>query len=108
METFKEALDRRVLVCDGAMGTILYARGVFINKSFDALNLTNAELVEGVHREYVHAGADILETNTFGANRIKLGLFGVAESLRDINIAGVRLARPEPRGPRWHRSARAR
>ena len=93
METFKEALDRRVLVCDGAMGTILYARGVFINKSFDALNLTNAELVEGVHREYVHAGADILETNTFGANRIKLGLFGVAESLRDINIAGVRLAR---------------
>src|ERR1700745_1790316 len=93
MQSFREALDQRVLVCDGAMGTMLYSRGVFINKSFDAMNLTQADLVESVHDEYVRAGADILETNTFGANRIKLGSFGVADDLRRINIGGARLAR---------------
>ncbi len=82
-----------MLVCDGAMGTMLYARGVFINKSFDAMNLTQAPLVEAVHQEYVRAGADILETNTFGANRIKLGSFGLADRLKDINIAGAQIAR---------------
>jgi homocysteine S-methyltransferase len=75
------------------MGTMLYSRGVFINKSFDAMNLTQPDLVEDVHREYVRAGADVLETNTFGANRIKLGSFGLADRLKDINIAGVRIAR---------------
>jgi homocysteine S-methyltransferase len=93
MKPFAEALAERVLVCDGAMGTMLYSRGVFINKSFDAMNLTQADLVEDVHREYVRAGADLLETNTFGANRIKLGSFGLADKLKDINIAGVRIAR---------------
>src|SRR5437762_2127668 len=93
MIKFSEALDQRVLVCDGAMGTMLYSRGVFINKSFDALNLTQPELVEDVHREYVRAGADVLETNTFGANRIKLATFGLADKLKDINLAGVRIAR---------------
>ncbi|MGE0705081.1 MAG: bifunctional homocysteine S-methyltransferase/methylenetetrahydrofolate reductase [Vicinamibacterales bacterium] len=93
MTKFIDALAERVLVCDGAMGTMLYAKGVFINKSFDALNLTQAGLVEDVHREYVSAGADILETNTFGANRIKLGSFGLADSLKAINIEGVRIAR---------------
>jgi homocysteine S-methyltransferase len=75
------------------MGTMLYSRGVFINKSFDAMNLTQGELVESVHQEYVRAGADILETNTFGANRIKLGSFGLADRLRDVNQAGVKIAR---------------
>jgi methionine synthase / methylenetetrahydrofolate reductase (NADH) len=93
MRPFFEALKERVLVCDGAMGTMLYSRGVFINKSFDAMNLTQPDLVEDVHREYVHAGADVLETNTFGANRIKLGSFGLADKLKEINIAGVRIAR---------------
>jgi homocysteine S-methyltransferase len=93
MKPFAEALAERVLVCDGAMGTMLYSRGVFINKSFDAMNLTQPDLVEDVHREYVRAGADVLETNTFGANRIKLGSFGLADKLKDINIAGVRIAR---------------
>src|SRR5215510_12673480 len=93
MQDFRELLGRRVLVCDGAMGTMLYARGVFINKSFDAMNLTQPGLVEGVHREYVNAGADILETNTFGANRIKLGSFGLADKLHEINVAGARLAK---------------
>ena len=74
---FLDALRERVLVCDGAMGTMLYSRGVFINKSFDAMNLTQGPLVEAVHQEYVLAGADILETNTFGANRVKLATFGL-------------------------------
>jgi methionine synthase I (cobalamin-dependent) len=93
MIKFMDALSERVLVCDGAMGTMLYSRGIFINKSFDAMNLTQAELVESVHQEYVRAGADILETNTFGANRIKLGSFGLADRLHDVNIAGVAIAR---------------
>jgi methionine synthase / methylenetetrahydrofolate reductase(NADPH) len=93
MTKFTDALGERVLVCDGAMGTMLYSRGVFINKSFDAMNLTQAPLVEAVHQEYVLAGADILETNTFGANRIKLASFGLADKLREINIAGAQIAR---------------
>jgi homocysteine S-methyltransferase len=90
---FLEALDERVLVCDGAMGTMLYAKGVFINKSFDALNVTQPDLVGDVHQEYVRAGADIVETNTFGANRIKLGSFGIADKLHAINEQGARIAR---------------
>src|SRR4051812_28366670 len=92
-KSFSEAIEERVLVCDGAMGTMLYAKGVFINKSFDALNLTNADLVRAVHAEYVHAGADIVETNTFGANRIKLGSFGLADKLYEINRSGASIAR---------------
>jgi homocysteine S-methyltransferase len=100
-ESFLDALNQRVLVCDGAMGTMLYARGVFINKSFDALNLTRPELVAQVHREYVEAGADILETNTFGANRIKLGSFGLADRLREINERGVAIARDAAGDRAW-------
>src|SRR5213082_2487865 len=90
---FLTAIDDRVLVCDGAMGTMLYAKGVFINKSFDALNVTQPDLVAEVHQEYVRAGADIIETNTFGANRIKLGSFGLADQLSDVNKRGVMIAR---------------
>ncbi|HZP47149.1 MAG TPA: bifunctional homocysteine S-methyltransferase/methylenetetrahydrofolate reductase [Vicinamibacterales bacterium] len=93
MKPFVDALAERVLVCDGAMGTMLYAKGVFINKSFDALNLTQPDLVAQVHEEYVRAGADIIETNTFGANRIKLGSFGLADKLHEINVEGARIAR---------------
>ena len=93
MKPFLEAIDERVLVCDGAMGTMLYAKGVFINQCFDALNLTAAGRVAEVHAEYARAGADVIETNTFGANRIKLRGFGLADRLRDINVEGARLAR---------------
>jgi methionine synthase I (cobalamin-dependent)/5,10-methylenetetrahydrofolate reductase len=93
MQKLLEALDERVLVCDGAMGTMLYARGVFINKSFDALNITQPDLVAEVHQEYLRAGADIVETNTFGANRIKLGSFGLADKLDAINEQAARIAR---------------
>ena len=91
--SFLEALHDRVLVCDGAMGSMLYDRGVFVNQSFEALNLTRPELVVEIHRAYVDAGADIIETNTFGANRPKLAGFGLADRFAEINVAGVRLAR---------------
>jgi methionine synthase / methylenetetrahydrofolate reductase(NADPH) len=90
---FREQLESRALVADGAMGTMLYAKGVFINRCYDELNLSSPDLVRGVHHEYVRAGAEILETNTFGANRMRLEGFGIAEKLRSINQAGVRIAR---------------
>src|SRR5258708_36331262 len=93
LKPFLEALSERVLVCDGAMGTMLYAKGVFINKSFDALNVTQPDLVAEVHQEYGRAGADIIEANTFGASRIKLGSFGIADKLHAINEQGAPIAR---------------
>ena len=94
---FREALDKRVLVADGAMGTALYAKGVFINRCYDELNLSLPALVRDVHQEYVKAGAEILETNTFGANRKRLAAFGFAEKVKLINQAGVRIAREAAR-----------
>ncbi|MEO8678504.1 MAG: bifunctional homocysteine S-methyltransferase/methylenetetrahydrofolate reductase [Vicinamibacterales bacterium] len=93
MKPFLTALDERVLVCDGAMGTMLYGKGVFINRCFESLNLSHAALVTEVHEEYLRAGADVIETNTFGANRMKLRAFGLGDQVRDINLAGARLAR---------------
>lgn len=92
-EEFRRQLAERVLIADGAMGTMLYARGVFINRSYDELNLSAPDLVLGIHREYVAAGAEILETNTFGANPVRLASYGLADKLEAINQAGVRLAR---------------
>jgi homocysteine S-methyltransferase len=90
---FREQLSRRVMVADGAMGTQLYSRGVFINRCFDELNVSQPDLVRQIHLEYAKAGAEILETNTFGGNRMRLAGFGMAEKLKAINQAGVRLAR---------------
>jgi homocysteine S-methyltransferase len=101
MPDFLEALDQRVLVCDGAMGTMLYAKGVFVNKSFEALNLAQPDLVAAVHRAYVDAGCDVVETNTFGANRVKLAAFGLEDRLRDVNLAGARIARQAARPGVW-------
>src|ERR1700704_5525279 len=92
-QEFREQLTRRVMVADGAMGTMLYSRGVFINRCFDELNLSSPDMVKQIHQEYVKAGAEILETNTFGATRHRLSAFGLAEKLQAINHAGVRLAR---------------
>src|SRR5436305_10330708 len=92
-QEFRNLLPGRVFVADGAMGTMLYAKGVFINRSYDELNLSAAAMVKHIHQEYVKAGAEILETNTFGANRARLSAFGIAEKLQAINEAGVRLAR---------------
>ena len=90
---FLDALASRVLVCDGAMGTMLYGKGVFVNRCFESLNLTQPALVTEVHREYLNAGADVIETNTFGASRLKLRAFGLGDQVHDINLAGARLAR---------------
>lgn len=84
---------RRPLISDGAMGTVLHARGASFESCFDALNLTNPALVAEVHHEYITAGANIVQTNTFGANRYKLFRHGLDQKVADINHAGVELAR---------------
>src|SRR6202522_3254815 len=81
------------VLCDGAMGTMLYARGVFINRCYDELNLSQPELVREIHAEYLQAGAEVVETNTFGANAFRLEMHGLKDKVREINKAGVKLAR---------------
>jgi methionine synthase / methylenetetrahydrofolate reductase (NADH) len=83
----------RVVVFDGAMGTMLYARGVFINQCYDELNVRAPDLILAVHEEYVRAGAEVLETNSFGANRVKLSQYGLEAQVREINRAAASLAR---------------
>ena len=83
----------RPILCDGAMGTTLYDHGVFINRCYDELNLTDPNLVRSIHDEYLQAGAELIETNTFGANRFRLQRFGLDSKVAEINQAGVRLAR---------------
>src|SRR5215470_6607247 len=90
---FVAALAERPLLGDGATGTMLYARGVTLDACFDVLNLSDPKIVQGVHAEYIAAGADCIETNTFGANRFKLGVHGSAGRVREINRSGARLAR---------------
>src|SRR6202165_1048379 len=92
-KAFREQLPTCVLVADGAMGTVLYGKGIFINRCFDELNLSMPELVKETHRDYIKAGAEIVETNTFGANRPRVATFGLADKLTSINQAGVHLAR---------------
>ncbi len=89
----RKKLQESIVVADGAMGTMLYGKGVFINRCFDELNLSAPQMVKEIHQEYVKAGAEILETNTFGGNRVRLTAFGFGEKLKAINEAGVRLAR---------------
>lgn len=94
METFQQLLDSdKAYIFDGAMGTMLYSKGIYINRSYDELNLVAADLVREVHAEYVRAGADIIETNTFGANVNKLQPYGLEANAREINIKAARIAR---------------
>src|SRR5258708_9775468 len=94
MRNFRDILDSDTIqVFDGAMGTMLYSKGIYINRSYDELNLVAPDLVREVHDEYVSAGADIIETNSFGATRHKLQPYGLEGKLRDINIAAARIAR---------------
>ncbi len=93
MPTFADIFASRPVLADGAMGTVLYARGVFINRCYDELNLSDPNLILSVHEEYLQAGAEIVETNTFGANRFRLARHGLANKVAEINAAGVKLAR---------------
>jgi methionine synthase / methylenetetrahydrofolate reductase(NADPH) len=86
-------LGKRTALCDGAMGTSLYARGVFINRCFDELNLSQPDMVRSVHEEYLQAGAEIIETNTFGANALRLERHGLRDQVDAINRAGAGLAK---------------
>jgi methionine synthase / methylenetetrahydrofolate reductase(NADPH) len=93
MTQFSDIFASRPVLADGAMGTVLYARGIFINRCYDELNLSDPGLILSIHEEYLQAGAEILETNTFGANRFRLTRHGLTEKVAEINTAGVRLAR---------------
>jgi homocysteine S-methyltransferase len=99
MSATRDELRRRlvdpeqVLIADGAMGTMLYAKGVFINQCYDELNVRQPDLVRSVHDEYVRAGAELLETNTFGANRPKLQHYGLEAHVHEFNVAAAELAR---------------
>jgi homocysteine S-methyltransferase len=90
---FTKELEKRAILFDGAMGTMLYNRGVFINQCYDNINLTNPRLIKEIHTAYANAGADVLQTNTFGANRFKLSKYGLVDSLEAINYQGAKLAK---------------
>ncbi len=93
MTQFAKIFADRPVLADGAMGTVLYARGVFINRCYDELNVSEPGMILGVHEEYLQAGAEILETNTFGGNRFRLTRHGLGNKVKEINAAGVKLAR---------------
>ena len=86
-------LKAAAVLCDGAMGTLLYSKGVFINRCYDELNVSQPDLIRGIHHEYLQAGAEVIETNTFGANRFRLERHGLADKVKEINFAGARLAK---------------
>src|ERR1035438_3610267 len=93
MTQFADIFANRPVLADGAMGTVLYARGIFINRCYDDLNLSDPGLILAIHEEYLQSGAEILETNTFGANRFRLARHGLAGKVAEINASGVSLAR---------------
>jgi methionine synthase / methylenetetrahydrofolate reductase(NADPH) len=93
MKSFKERLQNEIIVFDGGTGTYLYEKGVFINRCFEELNMTNPELVAEVHRDYINAGADVIETNTFGANRYRLAAQGLELKVYELNVKGAQLAK---------------
>jgi homocysteine S-methyltransferase len=93
LRSFRERLRNEVIVFDGGVGTYLYEKGIYINTCFDELNLTNPDLVAEVHRDYILAGADVVETNTFGASRFRLAPHGLEKKVHDINRRGAEIAR---------------
>src|SRR5205823_2048629 len=90
---FLTRLQKSAVLCDGAMGTLLYSKGIFINRCYDELNLSQPDLIRGVHHEYLQAGAEVIETNTFGGNTHRLERHGLRDKVHDINFSGARLAK---------------
>src|SRR5437588_7432062 len=90
---FLARLKTSPMLCDGAMGTLLYSKGIFINRCYDELNISQPDLIRSIHHEYLQAGAEVIETNTFGGNPVRLERHGFRDRVREINLAGVRLAR---------------
>src|ERR1700675_3031958 len=86
-------LKQSPILCDGATGTLLYAKGIFINRCYDELNVSQPDLIRDLHHEYLQAGAEIIETNTFGGNSFRLARHGMEDRVREINLAGARLGR---------------
>ena len=101
MQDFREFVKKNIVIFDGAMGTRLYDKGVFINRVYDELNLSQPALVKEVHKEYLDAGAMVLETNSFGANRFKLAPHGLADKLEAINFQAAKIAREVAGDKAW-------
>ncbi|MEN6371562.1 MAG: homocysteine S-methyltransferase family protein [Armatimonadota bacterium] len=98
MSKFLDLIEHKPVICDGAVGTEIHRRSGRMDQCLDSINLTNPDLIRQIHHDYAAAGAQILETNTFGANRIRLSAHGLAGSVREINMAGARIAREEAKG----------
>jgi len=98
MKSFLEEVEHRVILADGAMGTEFYERGVFINRCYDELNITNPDLVKKVHLEYIDAESELIETNTFAANRFRLAQYGLEDKTRELNLAAARIAKSVAKG----------
>src|SRR6201987_219183 len=96
-QDFLTRLSKAPILFDGAMGTLLYSKGIFINRSYDELNLSQPDLIRSVHQDYLHSGAEIIETNTFGANSFRLGRHSLADKVREGNLAGAPLAPEAPK-----------
>lgn len=92
-KNFLEFLEKNIVLFDGGMGTEIYSRGIFINRCYDEINISQPGLIKKIHEDYIAAGSDVIESNTFGANRFKLQAHGLADKLRDINYQGVKIAR---------------
>jgi methionine synthase I (cobalamin-dependent)/5,10-methylenetetrahydrofolate reductase len=93
MIAFEEYLKENLVLLDGAMGSLIYEKGVFIDKCYDELNLSRPDLIRAIHEEYIRAGARVIETNTYGANRFKLKSHNLFDQIEEINLTGVSLAR---------------
>src|SRR5579864_3412100 len=92
-DPFLQALKERPLLVDGAMGTVLYAKGASAEASFEQMNLTQPDVVQQVHIDYINAGAEVIETNSFSGNRLRLANYGLENQVWKINVAAAKIAR---------------
>ena len=93
LELLNRLKNGELLIGDGAMGTMMYQKGIFVNRCFEEINTTQPDIIEDIHRAYIDAGSDFIESNTFGANRIKLSKFGLGDQVNSLNLAGVKIAK---------------